>query len=547
MSGGVCGLRATARKLVSLSPAANTVPLEGVNGTVLADFVVDSGTPVVLSLRHLSLGDQRRFATDFAERLYRRKGEAGNRGPLHLFVDECDEFIPQNIQKGGERMFGSFDRLVRRGRSSGIGMTLISQRPQVVNKSVLSQCETLICHRLLHKLDRKAVDEWISAHDTEGHRAVFMESLASLPRGRAWLWSPSWLDIFERVEMRRRDTYDSSATPTAGTQPLSPKKLAPIDMDALRGRLKETVEEAEADDPKKLKAEIARLKADAGTGMDQARLRDLQDENRALRGRHSQFLAHLRAVGAELQVLQKRQRELIDSLAQGPPDQEKGANSGTSSSPPETPPRRAELPVTQPKIPPAQTEIAEIGTGMQKVLEALSKLEACGISPADRVQVAFFAGYSNAKSGGFAGPVGQLGDQGYLVSGNGQLRLTDKGRAATSHVVAPATTRELHAQLFSILGSAEAKLLRLLIGCYPEPVSRQELASQAGYGNAKSGGFAGPLGRLTSLGLAETTRPGYVAGTSLLFLKGALNTPHEARTFGKQPPNSETRWRFHAA
>jgi len=156
---------------------------------------------------------------------------------------------------------------------------------------------------------------------------------------------------------------------------------------------------------------------------------------------------------------------------------------------------------------------------MQKVLEALSKLEACGISPADRVQVAFFAGYSNEKSGGFAGPVGQLGDQGYLVSGNGQLRLTDKGRTVTSHVVAPATTRELHAQLFSILGSAEAKLLRLLIGCYPEPVSRQELASQAGYGNAKSGGFAGPLGRLTSLGLAETARPGYVAGTSLLFLK----------------------------
>ncbi len=96
------------------------VPLEGVNGTVIADFVVDSGTPVVLSLRHLSLGDQRRFAADFAERLYHRKGEAGNRGPLHLFVDECDEFIPQNIQKGGERMFGAFDRLVRRGRSSGI-------------------------------------------------------------------------------------------------------------------------------------------------------------------------------------------------------------------------------------------------------------------------------------------------------------------------------------------------------------------------------------------------------------------------------------------
>ena len=38
----------------------------------------------------------------------------------------------------------SLIRLVRRGRSSGIGVTLISQRPQVLNKDVLTQAETLI-------------------------------------------------------------------------------------------------------------------------------------------------------------------------------------------------------------------------------------------------------------------------------------------------------------------------------------------------------------------------------------------------------------------
>lgn len=417
-------------------------------------------------------------------------------------------------------MFGAFDRLVRRGRSSGIGMTLISQRPQVVNKSVLSQCETLICHRLLHKLDRKAVDEWISAHDTEGHRAVFMESLASLPRGRAWLWSPSWLDIFEQVEMRRRDTYDSSATPLTGTQPLVPKTLAPIDMAVLRDRLQETIEKAEADDPKKLKAEIAQLKTEAGTAHHSEKLKALEEDNRRLRDRHNQLVARTQAAYAELQLLHKRQAELLDSLAQNLSGQDLMPSREPRPSLPPQPASQSKQQTPTVKVFPAaaEKEMGEIGTGMQKVLEALAKLEACGISPADRTQVAFFAGYSNAKSGGFAGPVGQLGDKGYLVSGNGQLRLTEKGRVRTTHVVAPATTGELHAQLFSILGSAEAKLLRLLIARYPEPVGRQELALEAGYGNAKSGGFAGPLGRLTSLGLAETTRPGYVRGTALLFL-----------------------------
>jgi hypothetical protein len=50
------------------------VPIDAAAGAVLADFVVDARASVILSLRHLSMGDQRRFAADFAKRLYDRKG-----------------------------------------------------------------------------------------------------------------------------------------------------------------------------------------------------------------------------------------------------------------------------------------------------------------------------------------------------------------------------------------------------------------------------------------------------------------------------------------
>lgn len=250
-------------KVIVMGGENGDLPLDGGSGILLADFVVESGASVIFSLRHLSMNDQRRFAQDFAERIYFLKGKSKNRTPIHLFVDEADEFIPQRIPHGFERMFGAFDRLVRRGRSSGIGMTMISQRPQVLNKDTLSQIETLICHRLLHKLDRKNVREaWVDGHDTMGLAQEFMDGLAALKKGDAWIWSPEWLNIFERVHMRERETFDSSFTPKPGQKPRTAKKLAAVDLEELKKKLSATIEKAKADDPKELKAEIARLRDD---------------------------------------------------------------------------------------------------------------------------------------------------------------------------------------------------------------------------------------------------------------------------------------------
>lgn len=236
------------------------LPLEATAGAIVADFVVTTGASVVLSLRHLSMGDQRRFASDFCERLFTLKGRDGNRTPLHLVLDECDEFVPQRIQHGGERLFGAVDRLVRRGRSSGIGVALISQRPAVVNKDVLSQCQTLICHRTISPQDRRALDAWIVAHDVHGQRAAFLDSLASLERGEAWFWSPGWLDIFARVKIRAPHTFDSSSTPKVGTAAAAPQSMANVNLHELRQRMADTIERVKQDDPRELRKEIAELR-----------------------------------------------------------------------------------------------------------------------------------------------------------------------------------------------------------------------------------------------------------------------------------------------
>src|SRR5919204_489685 len=60
--------------------------------------------------------------------------------------------------------------------------------------------EVLVALRLIAPQDHDAIDAWVRQHDAFGQRDKLMASLASLPIGTAWFWSPGWLDLFQRVQ-----------------------------------------------------------------------------------------------------------------------------------------------------------------------------------------------------------------------------------------------------------------------------------------------------------------------------------------------------------
>jgi hypothetical protein len=259
---GVCwGLRSGANgktpgyPILILGGEHGDVPLEATAGEVVADFLITERQSAVLDLSLFRKGEQVRFMADFAERLYHR-----NREPLHLVLDEADAFAPQKPMHGQERMLGAIEDLVRRGRARGIGVTLVTQRAAVLNKDVLTQVEVLVALRTIAPQDRDAIDAWIRVHGTPDERARLMESLPSLPIGEAWFWSPGWLDIFKRIKVRERRTFDSSATPKVGRKVVKPKRLAAIDISKLKSRMAETIERAAQADPKTLRDEVLRLK-----------------------------------------------------------------------------------------------------------------------------------------------------------------------------------------------------------------------------------------------------------------------------------------------
>ncbi len=183
-------------------------------GKELAAEICEDGRSYILDLSHM-LGDaQVSFVADLVERLFflQRKRKT----PIHLMVDEADMFAPQN-GTGDEqkRSRNALENIWRRGRTRGFGGTLISQRPAVINKNLLTQTGCMLFGQFTSPQDRDAIGEWVrSTSADEGAWGRLRDSLPNLEKGTFYAWSPGWLcDSPRRIKVRHRYTKDSSATP----------------------------------------------------------------------------------------------------------------------------------------------------------------------------------------------------------------------------------------------------------------------------------------------------------------------------------------------
>lgn len=487
------------------------LPLRDTNGAELARFVIETGASVVFSLRHMGIGEQKRFAADFGETLRNLKSTSANRTPLHVFLDEAEEFVPQIMRPDDARMFGAYNRMVRRDRNIGLGITLISQRPQSVNKEPLSQIETLICHRLLHKLDRKSVKEsWVEGHDVGDRAEEFFDSLASLNKGDTWVWSPEWLDIFKRVHIREAETFDSSRTPKPGEKVRTVAKLAPVDLSALKDRLGKVVENAKAEDPKELRKQIAELKSDLA--------KTLKNPVHVLQEKI-----------VEVPVLTKDQINDLHEVFEGFRSVSEIFLSGLAklhSAPrpqvsrvPVQPIRKLPSPAPSRPINGNPSNSGDLTGPEQNILNQVAELAALGIGQPDKAQVALMAGYTNFRSGGFSEPLSRLLQAGLITYPTpGIVALTDDGERRAHPVDAPLSADELHERLCRKLGGPEEKILREIIAAYPDALTKEDLGAKLGYTNVRSGGFSEPVGRLKSLGIIDYPRAGLVKAADWLFV-----------------------------
>lgn len=520
---GAGGKTAGGLAIVILGGKHADLPLDPASGKLVAELVVERGLSCVLDLSELSKSDMRRFVVDFAEEIYRR-----NESPLHLFLDEADIFAPQRIPSGDERMMGAIDALVRRGRAKGIGVTMISQRPAVLHKDVLTQAEVLVCMGMTGPQDRKAVEEWVRYHGDEERKKQLLQDLAGLDVGEAYVWSPGWLDLFAKVKIRERKTFDSSATPKVGKTLHAPKELARVELEELREHLAVVVRKQKENDPRELRARVQQLEreliaakgkatpAEASPRDVAAATKPLEAKIRELvalgQKREKLWAAWKDRVEKTFASVSKSHAELLD-LAPGKLD---GVNDALRETTEASTPARTRTTSTTPRPPtvprarPATDDAdGALSAPQQRMLDWLAELGMLGWEDVSRPMLAGFAGLS-PDTGHFRALVGNLVSRGLLETPQvGRVRATDAGRGRARPRASPLTRDELQERLGHELSGPQRDMLRVLVGAYPDGLSRVDLAAKVDL-EANTGHFRALVGKLSTLGIVLRDGPGRV-------------------------------------
>lgn len=500
------------------------VPLESTAGELLADLIVDDRIPAVLDLSHMSKTKARSFATTFAERLYTR-----NRDALHVVIEEADVLIPQRASADTARLLGAMEDIAKRGRSRGLGLTVVTQRPQEVAKSVLELMETVILMRMTGTRSIKAAQDWISVNAAEDGVAEAREVIGSLPAlqtGEAWVWSPAFLRLLKRVRIEMFETFDSHATPKPGQTRVVPKQRADIDLEKLGAEIAATVQRAQEHDPKALRAQAADLRRQLTVAEGLVEYRDREIE--VLRGQ----IATLKAQAPEYsnvvsEAITQAQHQLGVAFAAltGPlinPGYVKLAE--PVAAPVEREPEEEQALAAarrerrdHRRQEPAAGEL-KFRAGAQRMLESLGRMAPLRLTKAQWGTVAKM----KHTSGTFSTYLGELRRADLIEEDTAGFTLTEAGFDHLGGRPDPMTGDELQQHYLSILRSGAARMLQAIMDAYPSGLAKDELSERIGI-VATSGTFSTYLGELRRNGLIEQIN-GVVVASDILMqgAQGAL-------------------------
>ena len=470
-------------------------PLLPTAGKVIAEALVSTQRACILDLTGFaSQGEQRRFVTDFAETFYR--GKMKNPSACHLFLEEAQEFAPQQPGPEEARMLGAFQRIFGQGRNFGIGATLISLFPQLINKRVLNLVEVLLILGLRGAHERKAIKLWMEDHEVaDDERQKAFELLQHLgfnkitrKDGGALIWIPD-MSVFGVHKIIAPTTFDSSKTPEPGEKPRQTSEPKSLDLEDLAKAMAATEEEAKANDPKLLRAEVARLRAELarkpgpaapGPAAPAAAMPPeikyvpadgFVDELRAAQMtamRHAEnakkALVDAAAASAKIEDAVRRIDANIRELT--------FSRSRRSARPS---PHAVARPAPRTVVSASDTPDGKLPPGMRKVLVAAAQHPG-GVT---REELSVLAGYKASARDTY---VFRLRQAGYVETEEGRVSATDAGIAAlgSDYEVLPRGS-ELLAWWKSRIPPGEQKILDELVDQWPRSVPVDELGEKAGY------------------------------------------------------------------
>jgi hypothetical protein len=520
------------------------VALDEHMGEALADIVCETDISCVIDLKASTMAARKRFVTGFANRLY-----AVNETPRHLFLEEAHQFVPQQPRfEEQKEVLGALERLVTGGGGMGIGFTLITQRPALVNKNVLEEIDNLFVMRMSGPNDIAAVKDWFDHNvgDKDRLREI-LNALPSFRQGEAWLLSPEWLGELKRLQMRLRDTYHAGRTPVRGEKPIAPK---PIELGRVIEQFRKAAEQRhiavqEEKDLRKANAELQREVAslrkksappdqavidrevhkavtqrerEIGQELNAAKHRlALAEDQIALAVKRSDLDAGLRLLEQGVERL-RRARESVNGTIPNPPAPARKSRLHTSrevvnNAPPivNASPSIVNKPAPTPSVN-GEGEV-RLKSGARLMLTELARRH-----PATWTRAQLATLVRLKRTGGTFGTyLSNLRTAGFIEEQGGQVTITDVGLDAAGVVPdAPTTHEDVMAMWSEKLKAGAYRMLELVVES--RELTRDELAEGAGL-EAKGGTFGTYLSNLRTNGLVVEA-DGVVRPADVVFPEG---------------------------
>lgn len=464
------------------------LPLTVKNAGAIVRAAMQQGVSLVIDLfsTDLSKSDWRKIVRECVEILLYENHDFGLR---HVFIEEAAEFVPQRVMDG--QVFAAVEKLVRMGGNSKLGCTLINQRSEDLNKSVLELCANVFLHRQRGKNSLTGMKKWLDLVDPAEAKKV-MDSVPDLKSGECWVLSnelkhPVLLKVPEKNSLHP-DRRAAAAAPGAT------RKAVPADkfVDAMKSALAEKPKPVPASKP----VEKINTSPDTALKDREAAFAAGSREGRQsgfaegwLAGERSGFGRGVAAVHAEMTAALRG----VSAVAYVP---------GVAPKPPKSAVTHAPAPVQRAAAVRPTGGADGLPAPQRRVLASIGFWLSVGNPAPSRAQVGGVAGYS-PSSGGFNNLLGALNTAGLIT-----IPLAGRVALAENAPYDALTAEEAKAKVYSVISPPQRKLVDAALEA-GDAISRDDLGAATGY-SPSSGGFNNLIGSLNTLTIFEKPSPGMV-------------------------------------
>lgn len=457
-------------------PRATDVPINQASGKHVAELIATGNRPCIIGFRGWMPGQMTKFWLDFAPALFNL-----NEGELYGFISEIHNFAPKGkiMDPDSGKMLHWTNRIMSEGRGIGLTFFLDSQRSQKVHNDTLDNCETLVAMRVTHPAARQSIKDWIDGNGDPKVGKEVLETLASLVRGEAWVWSPETDFGPTRVQFPMFQTFDSFAPPQLQKK-VSQAGWSEVNLDQVREKLASVIAEAKANDPKELKAEITKLRLELAKKQvptpHAVPVPDTKLIDRAVRAATAPLLKRLKELHAAAQktisAITQATHPLV--MAAANPIEEPAIPQAVN--PTSTPPAPVRMQTPTPRTAPAPVSTNGHGDLSGPQLQMLQRLAEFHASGRDDVRLAWLAASlgTTMRSRGFEANLSTVRRLGHVIVSNERAKLTASGNALCGPVYAPS---DVKAKVKEMLSGPQSQLLDVLDSAYPAGMPLEDLAA----------------------------------------------------------------------